>query len=73
MKRRYVIHAQADEDAIDAVATIAECAEETGYHARTLRFWCDAGYIVARRAKNGVWLVSRASVTIGSTKQLMSI
>ncbi len=62
MKRRYMIHAQADEDAIEAVLTIAECAEETGYHVRTLRFWCDAGYIVARRTNRGVWLVSRQSL-----------
>lgn len=55
------IHAQQFYDDLVKIVTVSEAADMTGYPMRYVRFWCDAGWLVARKA-GGTWVISKPSL-----------
>lgn len=47
---------------LDELLTVTEAAELYSYHPRTIRDWCAARRVAARRTACGHWLISRPSI-----------
>jgi hypothetical protein len=64
MSRRHVTEAHKPQmyASLRDIISVREAAQRYCYHPRTVRQWCDEGFVAARKDALGRWWISASSV-----------
>ena len=64
MPRRHVAEAHKPQmyASLRDVISVREAAQRYPFHPRTIRKWCDEGFVAARKDTLGHWWISNASI-----------